>query len=211
MTLWEFAKKRVEERLDACPVVVWFDSDGAFSELVTAFSPPRTKVVVWDRSGLSTRRAAEGVYAQLFPADEAGVRGDRLLLYLPRKRATTRQAQIEDPLEMFALVGKTFGDDPADSLRSLAIQAMPELEPEIERLFAQGTPSLAQLDALAGKTKHPALGVALGTESIVEAVALLMCRPGAIGDLNATVGAKAAFLDAARADLGFSPSPGIES
>jgi PglZ domain len=206
--LSEFILKQVGARLDACPVVVWFDGEGVFTELASSFCPPDTKVVCWDGSWLSTRRAAEDVYVQLFPLEQAGARGHRLLLYLPRKRAVTQQEQLVDPLEIFAIIGRTFGDDPADSLRSLACQAMPELTPDIDQLFTQGVPSIGTLEALGRRTEHPVLNEALGTGSLVEATALLLCKADMVDRLESTIGARAEFLNASQAEFGFKPDAG---
>ena len=46
------------------------------------------------------------------------------------------------------MFGAVFGDKESESLPSLARQAMPERAAEIDRLFAEGHPTLSMLDNL---------------------------------------------------------------
>jgi hypothetical protein len=99
-----------------------------------------------------------------------------LLIYIPRPRGTTSEARQRDPFEVFALAGVAFGDTEVEQLASPARQALPERADEIDRLFAEGSPSLDLLDRLESVRRWPLLREALGTERWQKASLLSFAR-----------------------------------
>ena len=53
------------------------------------------------------------------------------------------------------MFGAVFGDKESESLPSLARQAMPERAADIDRLFAEGHPTLSMLDNLQASQSFP--------------------------------------------------------
>lgn len=216
MTLRDYVVSRLAALLDAQSVVVWFDPGRVFADLAIALAAdsaalPHCTVVLEDGSGLRARRAAEAVYAELYPPEPPGARGNRLLLYRPCRRPVRDDQRLLDPLEVFAVVGATFGDRDAESVHALACRALPEHQGAIDRLFAQGTPSLTQIDNLAHGSHRAALREALGAEAAVDVAAALLCRPEPRARLEATVGAKAELQEALTAEFGFRPPANVSA
>lgn len=60
-------------------------------------------------SRLRARREAEAVYRQLNVSSSLKDSSANLLIYLPFKRSTG-DARLQDPFEVFAVAGTTFGD-----------------------------------------------------------------------------------------------------
>jgi hypothetical protein len=128
-----------------------------------------------------------------------------LLIYIPRPRATSSEARRHDPFELFAVALVAFGDTEGERLASLARQSMPERTDEINRLFAEGSPSLACLDRLESVRRWPLLCEALGTESVAEVIALVLCheeRARRIEELASCLAELGRFLEA---EIGFRP------
>jgi len=167
-------------------IVVWYDPDKVFHELFRTFEhEPLVKV---DASGsvLRARREADRAWRALFDVDSLGPPPAPLLIYMPAGRGTSEEAQCKDPFEPFALAGTPFGSADAERLPSIARKALVGREAEIDRLFAEGPPTLSQLDALAGGTRYPLVEEALGTEVPSRVVAKLLFCPDEIKPLLAT-------------------------
>lgn len=188
--------RRIGERLDRARVVAWYDGERAFGELVAQLMPAleerRIAVVSAERSRLQARRDADAAMVRIGqPEGPVG-----LLLYLPFARGLSDSERQTDLFEAFARCGVAFGDDEGERLRAIAEQALPNLAAAIERIFIEGTPSLATLDRLDQNraAAFPLLRQALGTEEPVLALAQALARPdlgkalgavpGAIGDLS---------------------------
>ena len=63
------------------------------------------------------------------------------------------------------MFGAVFGDKESESLPSLARQAMPERAADIDRLFAEGHPTLSMLDNLQVGQSFPLLQDCLGSDA----------------------------------------------
>jgi hypothetical protein len=137
-------------------------------------------VIDTSTSRLKSRREADVILAALNDADHGQRKNGSLLIYVPVPRHGALEDRVQDPFELFALVGSGFGDKDAERIQSLARQALPERIAEIDRLFVEGRPTVAMIEALGQGQRHPLLEEALGTDSILEATALLLCRNGMI-------------------------------
>jgi hypothetical protein len=203
MSITSHLTARLVELLEEHRIVVWYDQEDAFSRFAATFKVPGCRVVLANSSTLRARRHAEAVYAGMNESmDHAEARAN-LLLYVPRGRGATPEAKQRDPFEVFALAGTAFGDKEAELLQSLARQAMPEWVSEIDRLFAEGKPTLALLDGLEAGQRWPLVQEALGTESAVDAAAQVLCRDDRAIQVGRVAGCQAELLRLLKAAFGF--------
>jgi hypothetical protein len=211
MSLTAYIHKRLLDRLDERRVLVWYDGERAFGELVSNFAAPACTVLRGEPSRLHARREADAVLAKLNDADHPQGKNGSLLVYLPWPRSGAVDDRVQDPFEGFALVGGVFGDNEAERFQSLARQALPERIAEIDRLFAEGKPTIAMIEGLGQGQRHPLLEEALGTDSVVEATAMLLCREGTSARVSAVAGAADELLRLLSADLEFSPPARVKA
>jgi hypothetical protein len=206
MTLSAFLQNRLVELLNERRIVVWYDGERAFEEFVQSFKAPSCVVVSASSSTLIARRQAEAIYRKMNESENLAEAQANLLIYIPRPRGTTSEARQRDPFEVFALAGVAFGDTEVEQLASLARQAVPERADEIDRLFAEGSPSLDFIDRLESVRRWPLLREALGTESPAEVIALVLCqeeRPRRIEELAGCLAELRRFLET---EIGFRPT-----
>lgn len=211
MSLTAYIHKRVLDRLDERRVVVWYDGEKAFGDLVANFAAPNCTVIQGEPSRLQARREADGVVATLNDADHPQRKNGSLLIYLPWARFGSVDDRVQDPFEAFALIGGAFGDNEAERFQSLARQALPERIAEIDRLFAEGKPTLGMIEGLGEGQRYPLLEEALGTDSVIEATAMLLCRDGAVAKVNRVAGAPEELFRLLSADLDFTPPPRVKA
>lgn len=194
-------------RLNEKRIVVWYDGECAFGDFIARFSASNCHVVSAQASRLQARREAEAVYRQLNASPNRLEAEANLLIYLPFARHTDPDKRRRDPFEVFAMAGDSFGDDEAETLQSLAHQAMPELTAQVDRLFSEGQPTLAMLDRLdTSGPAYPLCQQTLGTQSPVAIAARLLGDGGQTAVLIAnTPGCRPELLRLLRAGLGFAP------
>jgi hypothetical protein len=210
MSLTVHIHKRLLDLLEEHRVVVWYDGERVFGDLAANFVAPTCTVIRGEPSRLQARRQADEVVANLNEADQPQRRSGNLLIYLPWARCASDDERVHDLFESFAVIGAAFGHDPAERFQSLARQALPERIAEIDRLFAEGKPTLAMIEGLGQGQRYPLLEEALGTDSVVEATAMLLCRDGAIAKVNGVTGALEELLRLLSADLDFTPPPRVK-
>ncbi len=205
MSVSDFVRNEIIERLEKRSIVVWYDGERAFEEFVQSFQADSCVVVSAVESTLRSRRQAEEVYRQMYESDAPAKAQATLLIYVPRYRRATMEERERDPFEVFALAGIAFGDKEAEQLQSLARQAMPNRADEVTRLFAQGNPSLSMLDRLEATQRWPLLREALGTESVSEAIALVLCKDETIQGIDSIQGCREEFLRLLESEIGLPP------
>ena len=203
MSVTSYLGKRLLDLLEEHRIVVWFDGEDTFRDLVTEFRASACKVVTASESTLHARREAEMIYRKMNESDNHAEARTNLLIYVPWGRGPTSEARQRDPFEVFALAGTAFGDNEAELLQSLARQAMPEQASEIDRLFAEGQPTLALLDGLESGQQWPLIREALETESAVEVVAQVLCREDRAACVGEVAGCQAEMLRLLEAMFGF--------
>ncbi len=223
----------ITSKLDSARIVVWYDGERAFGDFVQRFSAPNCRVVSAEESRLRARREAGAIYRQLNVSGSLEESSANLLIYLPFKRSTG-DARLQDPFEVFAVAGDTFGDKESEQLASLAYQALPDLAEQIERLFREGqlalrlrsgqAPStdpsgfgkpegskagsgqaLAMLDQLERGAAYPLTRQALGTQSAVEVAVQLLGDLQAVQKVADVPGCGEEVLRLLAAELGFVP------
>lgn len=210
MSLTAYLRKRLVDLLDERRLLVWYDGEQAFGQVPRTFAGPNTTVVLVGDSRLRARRQADEVFCGLNDASQPSqVKNGSLLIYCPWSRGRTDEERCQDPFEGFGRVGAAFGDKEAETFQSLARQAMPDRSAEIDRLFADGRPTLALIEGLGENVRYPLLQEALGSDTLTEVVAQLLCRNDAARKLNAVVGADTELLRLLQAVLGFAPPPRV--
>src|SRR5208282_4031731 len=78
-------------------------------------------------------------------------------------------------------------------------------------LFSEGRPTLAMLEGLGEGAHYPLLREAIGTDSGIEAAALLLCRQGSVAKVDGVAGARDELLRLLGADFGFATSGAVRS
>lgn len=202
-----YVKKRLADLLDARRVVVWYDPEGAFGDLIKNLDLPNCTIVSAASSRLRARREAEAAYRRLEEPDGGPEARRNLLIYVPGPRGSTPEQQQQDPFEGFARCGAAFGDGEAERLVSLAQLALPDRREEIARLFRDGRPTLALLDALPAGARFPMVRQALGTDAPVETVVRALSQPDTAERLSAVPGALEELARLAHAELGLPTGP----
>lgn len=205
MSVSDFVRQQLHQRLEQHRIVVWYDSDRAFADFIQSFQADSCVIVSTVESILNSRRQAEAVYRQMNEPDNLAKAGLNLLIYVPRQRGIIEDEKRQDPFEVFAWAGVAFGDKEAEQLESLARQAIPERSIEITRLFAQGSPTLSMLDKLQFHHRSPLLLEALDTDSPSEAIALVLCLDEKSQRIDSVKGCLKEFLQLLATEIGFKP------
>ena len=206
MSLTAYLNKRMMDLLDEKRVVVWYDGEKAFEEVAQGFRAPNCTTVLAADSRLRARRRADEILCGLNDVRQPpSARNGNLLIYCPWSRGRTPEQKAQDPFEGFALVGSAFGDKEAETLQSLARQAMPNRASEIDRLFREARPNLGLIEGLGEGVHYPLLQEALGSDSLVEVTARLLCRDESRKTLADVAGANNELLRLLQTGLGFVP------
>lgn len=209
MTVSAYIHRQLVDLLENRRVVVWYDSEGVFHEWASRFAAPNCIVVDTSSSILQSRREADRICKGLNDAEDAELRHKHLLVYCPKPRSVTDDDRCQEPFEVFAVVGAAFGDKEAETLQSLARQAMPDRANEIDRLFSEGRPTLAMLDNLKVGDSYPLINDCLGTEAPLDVTAKLLCLKGAIAKVAATPGVIDELQRMLRKEFGYAPPPRV--
>jgi len=210
VSLTSYLKKRLIDLLEEKRVVVWYDGEKAFEEVARVFAAPNCTTILAADSRLRARRQADEILCGLNDVRQPlSARNGSLLIYCPWSRGRTPEQKAQDPFEGFALVGSAFGDKEAETLQSLARQAMPDRASEIDRLFRESSPTLGLIEGLGEGVHYPLLQEALGSDSLVEVTARLLCRDGSPGKLTAVAGASSELLRLLHTGLGFVVPPRV--
>lgn len=182
MSVRAYVTDRVRELLRDRRMVVWYDPDGELGSVFDVFEDAHLVKVDARASVLRARRQADAVWIAICDADRVVPDNRSILVYVPWRRGPEGEEneRREDPFEPFALAGASFGDSHEDRLPALARKAFPGREPEVDRLFAAGRPTLDQLDAFAAGARYPVLRAALGADEPAKVAADLLCRPQAV-------------------------------
>jgi hypothetical protein len=203
MTVSDHIHQLLTQLLEEKQVVVWYDDDGALRDLAARFHAPNCRVVSASDSVLQARREADRVFRGLNDSDNPELRNANLLIYCPRQRAKQDDDRCQDPFEVFAVCGVTFGDKPNEKIQSLARQAMPDRTAEIDRIFDEGEPTLAMLDGLKAGMSYPLVKDCLGTDSPLDVAARVLCVGGTIDQLAVAPGAVDEVLRLLQAEYGY--------
>ena len=107
MSLRTFIVEHLRRRLSDRQIVVWFDADGSFSELIDGFKRDEWVSVLDGRESVyEARRSADQALMALTSAQPGNPDRDvRLLVYLPYARSTSFDVgKRDDPFEAYAIM-----------------------------------------------------------------------------------------------------------
>ena len=146
----------ITKQVDDLGIVVWYDSEQAYSAMVTELVIPNTLVARYDGSFLQLRKSVDHLLNDLQPP--------RLVVYVPIERTETNSALIE--LDCAGVIMQPRQQPPACNTR-LSVVARNALKPilgedqvgEIERQVEAGKLTLADLDSLGEKGQDISTGV----------------------------------------------------
>ena len=201
MKFTAFLHNKLDDLLGERRIVVWYDAEGHYADFIhneqrledMGFWLPNTVVIDTRESLLKARHRADEVYRQMNEPENPSERDFCLLIYVPLRRGVTEEEKLRDPFEVYALAGAAFGDAEDQKIEFLARQAMPQMAEEITRLFREGKPDIALLDALEETRRWPLLNHIFRTETTSKIIAAALCdtaraeavdtKPGCIEEL----------------------------
>ena len=176
MSISKFVTNTLIEKLEQHRVVVWYDGQRDYIEFIKTFSAPNCRVVMACESRLKARREAEMIFKKINNSDHYAESQANLLVYLPFFPLGTLEDKLQDPFEVFARAGASYGFSESERLDSIARQVWPDRMEQINRLFAEGKPDIALLESLQEGRSWPLLNQSIGTQSIVDIVSPQMQR-----------------------------------
>jgi hypothetical protein len=206
MKFTAFLHKKLIDLLNDRRIVVWYDADGDFNTFAESFNAPNCELLSSEESVLKTRRRADEVYRLMNESDNPAESGRCLLIYVPGRRGATEDEKMQDPFEVYALAGAAFGDTEDQKIESLARQAMPEKADEITRLFREGRPDIALLDALEKAQSRPLIKQVFNTTSEADVIALALCDAAKVKAVDETPGCIEELLRLVSSAVGFKPT-----
>jgi hypothetical protein len=210
MKINKYLSRVLLEKLSHNRVIVWYDGERVFGDLVAGLDLPNVNIVSAHESVLTARRRAETFFRQIDnPSAPLRDKDAHLLIYVPYRRASDNEARTLDPFEGFAAAGAAFGEIESEQLKSLAIRALPEFSDQIERMFREGQPTLAVLDSLSKSPAYPLVNQALGTRAVVDVAALLLGDKDNLRKITGLSGCSSETLRLLKDELGFSPSTDV--
>ena len=172
-------------------IVVWFDGERQFGALARNLKAPHLVVVSAATSRLVARREADTILAKM-NASEQGDEREWPPVYVPWSRGADEGTRLADPFEHLALLGGRSATRRRSNCRRS--QGARCLSSWARSIACSGRgPTLAILDELGrGRRgpRYPLLRSALGTETLVEVVAQLLCAGDATARLDGTAGAR---------------------
>ncbi len=209
MRVSNYIRQMLIDRLIDHRIVVWYDSEQAFGDFVANFTAPNCQVISAQESRLLARRQAETIYRQLNNTSVVPTKARaNLLIYLPFARSEGEEARRDDPFEVFAVAGTTFGHQESEKLASLAHQALPsDLSDQIERLFREGKPALTMLDNLERGATYPLVKQILDSQSAVDVAMQLLSDPQCWPQVEQLPGCQPELLRLLATELGFNLPP----
>jgi hypothetical protein len=214
MKFSSFLEKKLADLLSDRRIVVWYDAEGDFGGFVRRMQDaerggrsafPSTEIIDTRESLLKARRRADEVYRWMNESENPAERDSCLLIYVPRRRGVTEEEKMRDPFEVYALAGAAFGDTEDQKMESLARQAMPGKADEITRLFREGKPDMALLDALVQTRRWPILNNVFKTETPAEIIAAALCDDAKARLVDAKPGCMEELLRLLETSVGFKP------
>lgn len=171
-----YVQRQLANLLDEHRIVVWYDAQRFFAEILPALTIARTTIIDAGASILRARHDADRLLTKLGSKTEREYTLAQVLIYCPWQRDTRPDYATADPFANYAAIGSTFGDRPQHSPRSLATQALPALEADIAALFEQGSPDLGMVDGLGSRpgAESPLVKKALSTDYPVDCITQLI-------------------------------------
>jgi PglZ domain len=181
--------QQVADLLTEHRVVVWYDANQACAAVFDDLQRIALEKVDARRSVLQARRLSDRHWSVIADPDAPLPYCKWMLVYVPWARATTEEARVQEPFEVYARLGAVYGADPMQSLGALARTAMPHRKVEVDRLLSEHREvTLEQLEALAEQGGFPFLKQAIGTDDPKEVAAHLVAAPEQVRDAVTAAG-----------------------
>lgn len=166
----EYITEYFKRKLKDLPVLVIYDPEQRYRELLTDMADEYTRVFDINDNVLTTREEAITYYTTKLPDDNRA----RMLVYVPFAAPLTRQQQLMDPFFIFSFGGSVFPNDAADKFENLCKACFSDKEQKITELFAQEVPDFDTLDALGGGNTWAKLQTLTGGKSEKEILLVLL-------------------------------------
>lgn len=162
MTLREYIRDQVfAPRADAHGCLVIYDPEKRYREIALALATGKKREVIdISASIIEQREAATQALDRL-----ASGAIHQLILWIPMRRPTEPDQKQKDPFAVFAEIGAAFPSGDGDEFAEICRRAKPDHIPEVNRMFAEGTPSLDMIDALENGVSWPRLKTLLSAQS----------------------------------------------
>lgn len=170
MTIRDYIQTEVfgqRARDSGCLVV--YDPTKRYREIVSGMATARCRVIDILKSVVEQREIANDAFREL-----ADGKIDQLIIWVPAPKPIDAEARQRDPFSVFGLSGSEFPLGDGDDYLALCRRAKPDHVSEINRLFEQGQPDFAVIDALDRGGSWPTLKTLLGAISPREILLGLM-------------------------------------
>ncbi len=172
MKIQNFIAEHFKRRLEDCPVLVVYDEDKRYGDIVRELSGDECRVVDGGESTILGRESAMEWWRKIGESDKDDL---RLIVYLPLAAPKNNDERIRDPYYAFVLGGGQFPESDGEGYQALCRKAAPDLVPQIDRLFADETPGFETVNSLLkGGAGWPKLNSLLGAESALEILVALL-------------------------------------
>src|SRR5215213_3300188 len=156
----QILKPRLKENV--CLVV--YDSERRYRELCLDLADARIAVVDTTESSLESRHAALRALQELGTAQTVK---ECLLIYIPAKKPLTDDDRLINPFSFYEKCGAVFPKLDGDDFKSICLNAKPNNQTEIERLFSENSsPTFEMVDAIGGGVNYPQLKAILKADSV---------------------------------------------
>ena len=170
MTIAEFIRAQLRERLLKAGVLVVYDPAQRYHELCSDLASDKIRAVDTSESSIASREAA------LLALREIGGQLDGLLVYVPAQRPQSDEQKQIDPFAIYAEGGAVFPQDDGDEYQNLCLKFKPDQALAIRQAFAAAPagPDFAVIDAIGTGASWPQLRAALKVESSREILLALL-------------------------------------
>jgi hypothetical protein len=170
-TIQEYIADHLRQRLEDCRVLVVYDPEQRYREIVVGLSGDGCEVVDGSQSTILGREQAMDAWLKLADGKEV----KQLLVYLPLKVPVKDEEKQQNPYQIFAIGGGLFPDGDGESYQALCRRAIPDQAGQVDQLFAAGIPDFATINNLMqGGGSWPKLRTVLKAESATEIVVALL-------------------------------------
>jgi hypothetical protein len=203
MNFEAFLTTRLDSRLHHRRLLVVYDPDRRFRDIVLQMGDAKTTVLDCDRDLLEAREAALEGFVEL--GRDSSFR-KRLVLYVATEKPLEDADRCLDPFSAFVEAGACFPDGAADEYRQLCLQFLPEQSGRIEEMFASGeAPTIQTINGLrSGAVDSPVLRELLEAEGPKDMlVKFLAAGPATVEQLRSTTHWVRDLKDLVSRTLGF--------
>jgi len=170
MTIRDYIRDQVfARRAKEHGCLVIYDPARRYLDVAAALSTPTCRVVDASSSLIEARELASVGLGEL-----ASGAIHHLVIWVPAERPADDERRQKDPFSVFARLGSEFPLGDGDEYPELCRKAKPDHVSEINRLFTEGEPTFAMIDALEEGGSWPKLKTLLAVSSPKEILIALL-------------------------------------